>query len=605
MDDEMRNQVGGRLPDRGDYDDHQRPRAHSVLPPPSRRQTYDTRPDPRASAPRRQSTSVVPGSAPGWTSPRPPPGQPAPYYTQEPFGAHAYIEPRSQPQMPPPPPPGHWGGYQLRPRSPGPYDPRSQYRGPPPQQYSYPATGYPSPPYAATVDPNIFKSDPYGRHPGIPPSPGPDPSRSDVQITYTDDSATKLTQYLRRRCFNCRVTEPPGWRKSTLNPGKIVCNKCGLYERSHARPRPLHMDNPKGPGLDSVRPQEVLTLNQQDTKPVSSAADDIFMEYYGEQDVSDVNGVEDLEARPVTPTRASGAVSDELSANGTLTSAPALAPTVASTTVANKKKGKRNQLVVHPSQATSLPPAPLLAPARSASLSTQDNTPASQSQGSSAEITSLMTAEEIIPHLNARGCPDLTDKLDLASCSEFPVSNGGFGDIYKANLRSGIAVAIKTMRLVGSDTKIQKHLKHAASEIYTWSKCRHQNVHPLLGLAQYRGQIGMVSLWEENGAIKGYLERHPEVDPCQMSYRVAEGLAYLHQAGVIHGDLKAANILVSQDGYPMLADFGNAILQEYTLSFTATNKAAGSTRWMSPELLEGNSSYSIAADVYALGMPNA
>ncbi|KAG9112431.1 hypothetical protein FRC07_007926, partial [Ceratobasidium sp. 392] len=91
-------------------------------------------------------------------------------------------------------------------------------------------------------------SDPYGRHPGIPPSPGPDPSRSDVQITYTDDSATKLTQYLRRRCFNCRVTEPPGWRKSTLNPGKIVCNKCGLYERSHARPRPLHMDNPKGPG---------------------------------------------------------------------------------------------------------------------------------------------------------------------------------------------------------------------------------------------------------------------------------------------------------------------------------------------------------------------
>jgi hypothetical protein len=258
MDDEMHDRVDhlpNRVPDR-DYDDPQRPRAHSVLPPPARRQSYDPRPDPRASAPRRQSTSVVPGGQ-GWASP--PPGQ-QPYYTQDAFGAHAYIEPRAQSQMPPPPPPGHWGyqlpppqPYQQRPpssRSPGPYDPRGQYRSP--QQYPYPPTGYPGPPYApgpsgATVDPNIFKPDPYARHPGMPPSPGPDPTRSDVQITYTDDSATKLTQYLRRRCFNCRVTEPPGWRKSTLNPGKIVCNKCGLYERSHARPRPLHMDNPKGP----------------------------------------------------------------------------------------------------------------------------------------------------------------------------------------------------------------------------------------------------------------------------------------------------------------------------------------------------------------------
>ncbi|KAG8710145.1 hypothetical protein FRC08_017554 [Ceratobasidium sp. 394] len=254
MDDEMRDRIADRLPER-EYDDPQRPRAHSVLPPPARRQSYDPRPDPRASAPRRQSTSVVPGGQ-GWASP--PPAAQQPYYTQDAFGAHAYIEPRTQPQMPPPPPPGaHWG-YQLPPpqpyprsRSPGPYDPRGQYR--PPQPYAYPATGYPpGPPYTpgpsgATVDPNIFKPDPYARHPGMPASPGPDPTRPDVQITYTDDSATKLTQYLRRRCFNCRVTEPPGWRKSTLNPGKIVCNKCGLYERSHARPRPLHMDNPKGP----------------------------------------------------------------------------------------------------------------------------------------------------------------------------------------------------------------------------------------------------------------------------------------------------------------------------------------------------------------------
>ena len=57
-----------------------------------------------------------------------------------------------------------------------------------------------------------------------------------------DDAASKETQYLRRRCHNCHTTEPPSWRRSTLNPGKIVCNKCGLYERTHLRPRPQRFD---------------------------------------------------------------------------------------------------------------------------------------------------------------------------------------------------------------------------------------------------------------------------------------------------------------------------------------------------------------------------
>ncbi|KAG6891320.1 hypothetical protein C0992_009201 [Termitomyces sp. T32_za158] len=63
-----------------------------------------------------------------------------------------------------------------------------------------------------------------------------------LHVQHTDDAASKETQYLRRRCFNCHTTEPPSWRRSTLNPGKIVCNKCGLYERTHLRPRPLRFD---------------------------------------------------------------------------------------------------------------------------------------------------------------------------------------------------------------------------------------------------------------------------------------------------------------------------------------------------------------------------
>ncbi|KAJ7913747.1 hypothetical protein B0H13DRAFT_465710, partial [Mycena leptocephala] len=60
-----------------------------------------------------------------------------------------------------------------------------------------------------------------------------------VQAVYTDDVATKLSDRhgVRRRCFNCYTTDTSTWR-SNLSPGKVLCNKCGLFERTHSCPRP-------------------------------------------------------------------------------------------------------------------------------------------------------------------------------------------------------------------------------------------------------------------------------------------------------------------------------------------------------------------------------
>ncbi|KAG8742296.1 hypothetical protein FRC10_001720 [Ceratobasidium sp. 414] len=215
------------------------------------------------------------------------------------------------------------------------------------------------------------------------------------------------------------------------------------------------------------------------------------------------------------------------------------------------------------------------------------------------------TASEVVACLTNRGCINITDLLDENSCSNYPISSGGFGDIYRGMLDSGTQVAIKTMRLraVSCGTDNQKSLKYAARELYTWSKCQHRNVQRLLGLIEFRGQIGMVSKWEINGNLSDYIQRQPEADRVQLSIQLAEGLSYLHGAGVVHGDLKASNVLISGEGIPLLSDFGNATLQEYTLKFTTTStKNAISYRWASPELLEGTKICSAAADVYALGM---
>ncbi|KAF7335312.1 GATA-type domain-containing protein [Mycena sanguinolenta] len=124
-----------------------------------------------------------------------------------------------------------------------------QYHPPPPQFYRPPPPHHAHPshhahphaphPYAHAHHPTHPHLQHHGMGGGIMHPTYP---THGLPVQHTDDAASKETQYLRRRCFNCHTTEPPSWRRSTLNPGKIVCNKCGLYERTHLRARPLRFD---------------------------------------------------------------------------------------------------------------------------------------------------------------------------------------------------------------------------------------------------------------------------------------------------------------------------------------------------------------------------
>jgi predicted unusual protein kinase regulating ubiquinone biosynthesis (AarF/ABC1/UbiB family) len=72
----------------------------------------------------------------------------------------------------------------------------------------------------------------------------------------------------------------------------------------------------------------------------------------------------------------------------------------------------------------------------------------------------LQLTSEIVAHLGNHGCRDVTDELNLSSCSAFPVANGGFGDVYRVMLHDGTQVAVKTMRLeIDSTNEGTKHLK--------------------------------------------------------------------------------------------------------------------------------------------------
>ncbi|CAE6466084.1 unnamed protein product [Rhizoctonia solani] len=179
----------------------------------------------------------------------------------------------------------------------------------------------------------------------------------------------------------------------------------------------------------------------------------------------------------------------------------------------------------------------------------------------------------------------------------------GFSDVYRGRLISNTQVAIKALRLTPSSAaEHPSHLK-PTRELHTWSKCSHPNVLQLLGLVVFRGRIGMVSPWMGNGTLPRYLERTPGVNRCNLCVQICEGLTYLHQNGIIHGDLKGANVLISDKGIPALTDFGNSLHTNQSLRFTKTKTGKSLTvQWSAPELIMDSGEPSEAADVYALAM---
>ncbi|KAG8723788.1 hypothetical protein FRC09_001756 [Ceratobasidium sp. 395] len=126
----------------------------------------------------------------------------------------------------------------------------------------------------------------------------------------------------------------------------------------------------------------------------------------------------------------------------------------------------------------------------------------------------------VISLLVQHGCQDITDELDIPSCSKYPISTGGSGDIYRGRLREGLTVAIKCMRILADPAvgKQQKHLKDAAREINTWSKLEHRYISKLLGLALFRDQIAMLSPWAERRSLPAYLAGNSDLNRLLLVY---------------------------------------------------------------------------------------
>ncbi|CAE6511723.1 unnamed protein product [Rhizoctonia solani] len=221
-------------------------------------------------------------------------------------------------------------------------------------------------------------------------------------------------------------------------------------------------------------------------------------------------------------------------------------------------------------------------------------------------ITSEMSTQQMFECLTSTGCIDLSSQMDTQQSTAMIVSGGGFGDIWMGKLHNGGKVVIKTWRTNTLEGRDYKVIKRAARELFYWSRMEHPNIHRLEGVIMFRDQyLGMVSEWMENGNLHQYLRKYPGADRYQLCIHIASGLEYMHTRSTVHGDLKAANVLVSSDGVARLSDFDHSIMSEVSsLVFSeSSNLRTGTLRWSAPELLlEEVRSRTTQSDVYALGM---
>lgn len=100
-------------------------------------------------------------------------------------------------------------------------------------------------------------------------------------------------------------------------------------------------------------------------------------------------------------------------------------------------------------------------------------------------------------------------------------------------------------------------------EVEIWRDQQHPHVSRFLGIVDFGNQFLSVSIWMENSDALKYINSTAEViDRLRILRDVSSGMEYLHFRRVVHGDLRAANILIDANGDACVSDFGLSIVAQ-------------------------------------------
>ncbi|HEV8384706.1 MAG TPA: protein kinase [Candidatus Acidoferrales bacterium] len=190
------------------------------------------------------------------------------------------------------------------------------------------------------------------------------------------------------------------------------------------------------------------------------------------------------------------------------------------------------------------------------------------------------------------------------------LGEGGMGVVYLAeDTVLGRRVALKM--LSEKFTGMQEPLQRFLSEARLASSFNHPNIVSVYELGEEQGQRFIAMEYVPGRSLRGLLETHglPLKKLLDFAGPAAEALARAHRAGVIHRDIKPENLLVSEDGYIKVADFGLAKLKPSRAAdaavtdevLTVAGSVVGTAGYVSPETLQGQEA-DARSDVFSFGV---
>ncbi|KAH7424808.1 hypothetical protein KP509_11G025900 [Ceratopteris richardii] len=187
------------------------------------------------------------------------------------------------------------------------------------------------------------------------------------------------------------------------------------------------------------------------------------------------------------------------------------------------------------------------------------------------------------------------------------IAEGAFGIVYRGTLHDGSLVAVKKLK-----QGVRKEQEFEA-EMHVIHKCRHRNLLQLRGWCYEKGEAMLVYDFMEKGSLDWYIYGKDKVSMEVLDSEVrlnilrdvARALEYLHfhsPTRIVHRDVKAANVILTNKFHAMLADFGLSRLvpDPDEKEVIVINEAAGTLGSLAPEVFNGI--VSDKSDVYSYGV---
>ncbi len=181
------------------------------------------------------------------------------------------------------------------------------------------------------------------------------------------------------------------------------------------------------------------------------------------------------------------------------------------------------------------------------------------------------------------------------------LGSGGMAKVYLARDESlDRLVAIK---VISSELNTPDFLARFEAEAKTAAQLKHANIVAVYASGQVAGRPYIAFEYVPGGTLEDRLRAGeiPEDEALEIAAKVADALVYLHERGIIHRDVKPANILFGEDGKPLLSDFGIAKAVEANTGLTQVGMSIGSPAYMSPEQLRGEQ-VTPQSDIYGFGL---